>query len=342
MLSASENLPLVSIVIAAYNARKDIRRCLLSIQKQTYPRNLTEVILVDGGSSDGTVEIAKSFAVKLIQNPDRIAEFAKSKGIQYSRGKYIVILDTDNEIVQSDWLEKNIAVLERDSSLLGMDTQFLVHVGDFLVNRYCALLTTEDPLVRYLATVAENSFERKMDGYSVHVVKPGRFPVFGSNGFIWRKSILEDVGNYVPRFDEAEFCIKAVESGFNRIGFVKEVGIYHHHLENIAQFIGKRIRRGNEFMSRKSMCLETKKSKPGVWLDKYSKWEFLKAVFLCLSIIYPTYECMKGYMKDRDVAWLLHPFLSFVTVAVYGFSAISFMAWKKCNYVVKLGFKSKE
>ena len=88
-------LPVVSFVIAAYNAEDNINRCLASIAKQTYPRNKIDILVIDGGSSDGTAEIAKSYGALIINNPARIAEFAKSLGIQRSRGKYVVILDTD-------------------------------------------------------------------------------------------------------------------------------------------------------------------------------------------------------------------------------------------------------
>lgn len=328
MTRTNDKLPLVSFVVAAYNAEKYISLSLSSIQKQTYPKKAIEILVIDGGSSDRTVEITQTFGAKVLDNPDRIAEFAKSIGIQHAKGEYIVILDTDNEIVQTDWLEKNIAVLETDVTLLGMDPLFLVRSGDFLINRYCALLTTEDPIIRCLATVQKNSFRENKDYYSVHIVKPGRFPIFGSNGFIWRKSVLEDVGGYIPRFDEADFCVRAVEKGYNRIGFIKGYGIFHHHLETFAQYMGKRFRRGREFMTRKLMTKETKKIESGVWLDKYSKWEFFKSIFLCSSLIYPLYESIKGYIKDRDVAWVLHPFLSLASVVTYGMAFLKYIIFR--------------
>ena len=309
--------PLVSFVIAAYNAEGDIDRCLSSIKKQTYPMNRIEILVIDGGSSDETVKIAKSYGARIINNPDRIAEFAKSLGIQRAQGKYIVILDTDNEIVQEDWLEKMVSVLEKDYSIVGMDPVFLVKKDDFLVNRYCALLGLEDPVVRYMADLSRNASIEEHEKYSVYKIRAGRFPIFGSNGFIWRKEVFDEIKSYIPRYDEAEFCIEVVERGYAKIGFVKDCNIHHHHLKTIAQFIGKRFRRGREFMTRKLMVKETKKVESGVWLDKYSKWEFLGSVFLCISIIYPTYECIKGYLGDKDCAWFLHPLLSLLTVLIY-------------------------
>ena len=320
--------PLVSFVIAAYNAEEDIDRCLSSIVKQTYPENRIEILVIDGDSSDETINIAKSYGALIINNPDRIAEFAKSLGIQRAQGEYIVILDTDNEIVQEDWLKKMINVLEGDYSIIGMNPVFLLKRSDFLVNRYCALLGLEDPVIRYMADFTPaNARIEKHGGYSVYKIREGRFPIFGSNGFIWRRKVFDEIKGYIPRYDEAEFCIKVIENGFNKIGFVEDYGIYHHHLETIAQFMGKRLRRGNEFMTRKLMTRETKKVESGVWLDKYSKWEFFKSVFLCLTIIYPLYESIKGYLKDRDIAWALHPFLSLTSVVIYGMVFFRYFPW---------------
>lgn len=245
-------------------------------------------------------------------------------------------MDADNEIAQSDWLLRNVLPMENNASIIGMDSVFLVKEDDFLANRYCALLGLEDPIVRHMADLASNSDIEERSSYAVYKVKKGRFPIFGSNGFIWRKNIFREVGGFIPRYDEAEFCIKVIENGFNKIGFVKEVGIYHHHLENIRQFIGKRIRRGNEFMSRKLKIEDTTKMGSGVWLDKYSRWEFLKSIFVSTTIIYAAYECVKGYVRDRDVAWFLHPLLSFLTVVVYGFVFIKFNIWGYGNYVIKV------
>ncbi len=320
--------PLVSFVIATYNAEGDIDRCLSSITKQTYSMNRIEILVIDGGSSDETINIAESYGALIINNPDRIAEFAKSLGIQRAQGEYIVILDTDNEIVQEDWLERMISILEMDRSIVGMDPVFLVKEDDFLVNRYCALLGLEDPVIRYMADLSGNADVEKHEGYAVYKIRAGRFPIFGSNGFIWRRKVFDEIKSYIPRYDEAEFCIEVVERGYSKIGFVRDRGIHHHHLETIAQFIGKRLRRGREFMTRKLMLKETKKVKPGVWLDKYSKWELLKSVFLCLSIIHPLYESIKGYLRNRDIAWALHPFLSFASVVIYGMVFLRYIIFR--------------
>jgi len=326
--------PLVSFVVPTYNSQEHIKLCLSSIVRQKYPKKNIEILVIDGGSNDRTLDILKTFPVKIIHNPLRVAEYAKSTGLQQARGEYLVILDSDNEISHEDWLARNVKILETDNSIFGMDTVFLVKKEDFLMNRYCALLGLEDPLVRHLADLSRNSILELHEKYSIYRIKNGRFPIFGSNGFVWRKSVFDHVGSYIPRFDEADFAAKVVAAGFKRIGFIKEVGIYHYHLKNLAQFISKRIRRGNEFMNRRRSLMNGSNSCPA-WTDKYRKFEFFTAVFLCLSVVYPSYESIRGYIKTRDLSWFMHPLCSILTVLTYLYVFIRFKFCEYINNVIK-------
>jgi glycosyltransferase involved in cell wall biosynthesis len=56
----NENLPSISIVIPTYNGEQTLAQCLESIVKQDYPREKVEIIIVDGGSKDKTLDVAKN------------------------------------------------------------------------------------------------------------------------------------------------------------------------------------------------------------------------------------------------------------------------------------------
>lgn len=74
-----------------YNSEKTILKSLKSIQSQDFPKDKVEVVIVDGGSLDKTIEIAKSFDfVRIINNPERVPEYAKMYGIQEARGQYVI------------------------------------------------------------------------------------------------------------------------------------------------------------------------------------------------------------------------------------------------------------
>ena len=91
----------VSIIIPAYNIAPYIARCLESVTSQSL-KNI-EIIVIDDGSSDNTVEIIKSYAYKderiqLIQKANGGVTSARLTGVHYAEGEYIGFVDGDDMI----------------------------------------------------------------------------------------------------------------------------------------------------------------------------------------------------------------------------------------------------
>lgn len=107
----------VSIVIPVYNEEKYILACIDSVLKQDYPKDDMELILVDGCSEDGTVDIIKnqmekySF-IKLVNNPHRTVQYALNIGIKNAEGEYIVRMDAHSEYAE-DYVSKCIEYLKK-------------------------------------------------------------------------------------------------------------------------------------------------------------------------------------------------------------------------------------
>lgn len=92
-------MSLVSIIMPAYNAQEFIAEAIESVLLQTYPE--WELIIIDDGSSDKTLEIAQSFAgkesrIKLIAQTNQGVSVARNNGIQSAKGTYITFLDADD------------------------------------------------------------------------------------------------------------------------------------------------------------------------------------------------------------------------------------------------------
>lgn len=97
------NLPIISIITVSYNAVSTIENTILSVINQTYPH--IEYIIIDGGSSDGTVDIIKKYSDKIsywVSEPDKGIYDAMNKGISIAKGELIGIINSD------DWYEPNI------------------------------------------------------------------------------------------------------------------------------------------------------------------------------------------------------------------------------------------
>lgn len=89
--------PLVSVLIPAYNAEAWIADTIRSALAQTWPRK--EVVVVDDGSADGTLSIARQFEsneVRVVTQPNQGAAAARNKALSLYRGDYIQWLDADD------------------------------------------------------------------------------------------------------------------------------------------------------------------------------------------------------------------------------------------------------
>ena len=82
-----KNNPLISVVTVSYNAVLTIEQTILSVINQTYPH--IEYIIIDGGSTDGTVDIIKKYANRIaywVSEPDKGIYDAMNKGIRKENG----------------------------------------------------------------------------------------------------------------------------------------------------------------------------------------------------------------------------------------------------------------
>ena len=93
-------LPLVSILIPAYNAERWLAEAVASARGQTYPN--VEVVVVDDGSADGSVEVARSFegrGVRVYEQANAGACAARNAALERSRGDYVKFLDADDVLL---------------------------------------------------------------------------------------------------------------------------------------------------------------------------------------------------------------------------------------------------
>jgi glycosyltransferase involved in cell wall biosynthesis len=124
--------PSVSVIIPAYNAEKFIAETLQSVLLQTYQS--FEVIVVDDGSSDRTVEIVRAFAeiddrIVLLQQKNSGVAAARNWAIREARGELIAPLDAD-DIWYPRNLEKQVAVMRQSDASVGLVYAWSVYITE--------------------------------------------------------------------------------------------------------------------------------------------------------------------------------------------------------------------
>lgn len=116
---------LISIIVPVYNREKYLRDCIESIINQTY-RNL-EIILVNDGSTDGSLNICleyaeKDYRIKIIDQENSGPSAARNTGIEAAKGEYVGFVDSDDTIEPQMYevLLNNIKLTNSDVSIIGM------------------------------------------------------------------------------------------------------------------------------------------------------------------------------------------------------------------------------
>lgn len=125
--------PLVTIVTVAYNSENTIKKTIESVLNQTYPK--IEYLVIDGGSSDKTVEIAKGYeeqalkkgySYRILSEKDEGIYDAMNKGIAMAKGEILGFINSD------DWYEKNAAALSVKTML---KKQCDITFGDIAIHK---------------------------------------------------------------------------------------------------------------------------------------------------------------------------------------------------------------
>jgi glycosyltransferase involved in cell wall biosynthesis len=115
-------LPTISIITVSYNAEKTIERTIQSVLNQNFQGKL-EYIIIDGGSTDHTVDIIRLYEqdnIRWISEEDEGIYDAMNKGIQIATGDWIGILNSD------DWYAKNALNIVGNFSISNPNIGFLI------------------------------------------------------------------------------------------------------------------------------------------------------------------------------------------------------------------------
>lgn len=125
---------LISVIIPTYNSGKYIRKCIESVLDQSYKE--LEIVVVDGGSKDNTVDVIKSFASEIINIYITQPSTSNQRyfGLQKSKGSYVFFLDSDDYI--DPMFFNNILSYSRDNKLDVVLPSFVLDIYDN--NRFVA------------------------------------------------------------------------------------------------------------------------------------------------------------------------------------------------------------
>jgi rhamnosyltransferase len=111
--------PVCSVIIRSFNEEKHIGKLLEGIRKQSVFHQL-EIIVVDSGSTDSTVEIARQYDAKIVTIKSEEFSFGRAlnKGCAAATGKYLLFASAHVYPLYTDWIEKLLAAFKDDKVAL--------------------------------------------------------------------------------------------------------------------------------------------------------------------------------------------------------------------------------
>ena len=197
-----KNMPNLSVVTCTYNGERIIDEFLSNIFTQDYPKNNMEIILADGGSTDKTLEIIRSYQKKypgIIQLYHNKKRFPDGRGMgvdTYSRkaqGEFILLLDQDNILVQKNWITGMIEILTKNTDILGVQTRMAIPSNSGANDKYLGAIGIEDPFSIPYSLNAQIVFNpkkfnyNKKDKFYSYIADKDNFYYAGGNGFMMRR-----------------------------------------------------------------------------------------------------------------------------------------------------------
>ena len=312
-------LPKVSIVICTLNCREDTRRCLTSIREQDYPQNLVEIIIVDSYSTDGTIEVARELGAKVILT--KIRGYMEGKGMPKSlgcskaKGDIIITIDSDNKLVEKDWIKKMVFPLMNDKSVNFVIARMAVVKSDSLVNQYLSLVGT-DPFAIYASLdpqISLGNIPLKDNGnYYTYKITPENFYICGGYYLTFRKSTLKSIGGYTR---DVDVIYTLAKKGMANLAIPKDAHLHHLITTGLADFIKKKYKWGKYYFSHSQDDRVFKWS--GGLFGKFGRIRFFREVIKSLIFLPALLISIKMWMKSRKSAWLIHAPLVWLTTMVY-------------------------
>ncbi|MHA1705898.1 MAG: glycosyltransferase [Promethearchaeota archaeon] len=219
----NSHLPLVSFIIPTLNSEKTLEKCLRSITEQDYPS--IEIIIVDGGSKDNTINIAMKYNAKVLEFRGNLGA-ARQLGISKASGELIANWDSDIYIPHKGWLRRAIQIL---LSYPNASTLWIYNISppnSTLVAKAFSWYSWKIML----------NFARRRRGF------------WGGGNSIFRKYMVMNVKGFNSKIDTGEDfdLAKKLSLKGHSIIFYKDF-VYHDTFRSLSELIRKDLRRAINF-----------------------------------------------------------------------------------------------
>lgn len=235
----------ISVIITSYNNSHNIKQCLDSLINQNYNKNLInlEIIIVDNGSTDNSVEILNKYKnkIKIILKDSRIASLspaiARNTGVQNSRGDILIFSDADC-IPSPNWISDMVASFKNSKihCIIGSREPDIGHGMGTFIRRYDFILYSNKFSISKFVLINIKTLQKNTP-----------FILLSGNNFAIKKKVWNRLGGMKtifkrPAGEDIMLEIELIKNGYN-ILFNPKSKIIHIHPISLLEVFKKVIPR---------------------------------------------------------------------------------------------------
>ncbi len=301
--------PKISFITPMKEQDFRVIRLLKSIRLQNYPQHKIEIIITDGGSNPEVLKEAKKYRVKIFNNSKMLAEGAgmgKDQGIWKSTGDFIVIAESDLELIGKNWINNMIRPFIEHKEIFASVPRLFINKQDNFTNKYLSYVGV-DPFAVYRSLegnlVLKKLNKVQCNGYSLLKMDKIKPYCMGSNGFMFKKSLIKDVGDYAQ---DVEFIARIANKGYHQFAVVENARVWHKNVQGFVNFLKKRVK-----WTRNYSKIYINEKKDFNWI--HNKILFFLYVLTNLLVLPNFFISLKKIIEYKDFSWILHAPLMFIS-----------------------------
>lgn len=320
------NSPILSIIIVTRNSEKTLPKTLASIKKQNFPKKGLEVLVIDGRSTDQTRKIVKGFKYKLIDNPQIGFVPGKHLGYLISKGKYLMYLDSDEEIENPDSLIVKISAFRSNKKIKAVTGNGYKNPKHFpWISHYLNEFGDPFSYFIYRSTMNYKFFLKELCRKYQKVKENNKLVVFDFSNtkslplleFVEMGGII-DLNYFKKTFPQikdnptliAHFLyLLSTKDGL--IAITKNDPIIHYSVDSLNKYLSKiswRIR--NNIYNKDKLALSGFEGRKQYQSNSYKRYLFIPYSF---TLIFPIIDAVYLSFTRKDLIFLIHPLLCIYT-----------------------------
>lgn len=311
-----------SVVMPTYNSESTIEMALKSIRMQKFPQENVEILVIDGGSQDKTLEIARKYNATILKNEKKFPEYAKRIGFEKARGKWIIMQDSDEVLVHEEQLQKRKEFFDENPNVYCLFPDICIP-GDNCGIACAYINWFGDPFSYIVYGLSHSRIEsqrkylhKKTEKGNLYKYKTGDIFPIGDGG-----TTAINVEKAKEIFGEEYFTQEFTVSIFYKmvektsyVGCIPKDDIIHYSMSKFGAYLKKLHFRVHTNLNDTAQAGYTVRAAQNKTLERRK----ILFILYVVSVFVPLLDAIRMCIKYRKISLLLHFVYTYYLVGVMG------------------------